>query len=104
MNNETMKLIEQAAEELIKIPKGYLGITDPISPEERERQLKRTRIQAEEIISMTLKDVGKWLCMEAYSHDPSYVDVRVSRVNLGVFECGELPPNRESPRFGESAI
>ena len=46
MDKDTRELV---AKELIKIPKGYVGINDPVSPEMLERQLKRARVQADSI-------------------------------------------------------
>lgn len=43
-------VVEEVAKELIKIPRGYVGITDPVSPEIREAKLKKARAQAKAII------------------------------------------------------
>jgi hypothetical protein len=60
MNEQELR--ERIAEELLKIPKGYVGINDPIPLEQRERQLKRTRVQAESILAL-IKQAG-WLPVE----------------------------------------
>lgn len=52
-----MSLREEIAGELLKIPKGYVGITDPIEPVERDRRLKRTRVQATTVITLIIEKV-----------------------------------------------
>ncbi len=48
----------------------------------------------------TLRTAGNWLDDEAYSHNPSYIRIRLSTEKLEAFRRGILPENRKMPTFG----
>jgi len=61
-----MNIREELAEELAKIPKGYLGITDP---QEHNRKLKYAKVQVEAVIAIFKEFIET---MELPIHTPKY--------------------------------